>query len=448
MLNNGSGSDLRRELNFFDSTMINVGSVIASAIFIVPAAVAAHLGSAPLILVVWIFGGVISLFGAVAIAELGAMMPRAGGQYIYLAGIYGPLGGFLYGWTAFFVIMSASISAVAVVFATYLGHFFDLDAAGIKLVAILSIVLLTVINCFGIKLGALVQNGFTLLKMVALAFLVLVCFLAGRGMTSGVTPELPAIDFLSPGAALVLAMIAVLWAYDGWIEITFIAGEVKNPEKNIHRSLIVAVIIVIAAYLLINLGYMAVLSIEQMAVSSVVASDAAAAALGPAGAAFVAAAVAVSTFGANNGFIITGARIYYAMSKQGLFFRSFGWVHPEFKTPVYSLLGQGVVASLLVLSGTYEELFTYVVFASWLFYAMSCLGVIILRRREPDRDRPYKTWGYPFTPVVFIVFAVILIVSAVAEAPRESLIGAGMILLGVPVYYYWSTRREKTAEDN
>ena len=437
-----ASTDLRRDLTLLDSTMINVGSMIGSAIFIVPAVIALYLQSGPLIMTMWVAGGIISLFGALAIAELGGMMPRAGGQYVFLREIYGPLWGFLYGWTAFIVIISGSISAIAVAFATYLAYFFPMDDASIKITAIASIVLLTLVNCFGVKLGALIQNGLTFIKIGSLFLLGLLCMLLTDESASR---EIVMPDSL-PGsfsALLVAAMVAVLWAYDGWIEITFVAGEVKDPERNIHRSLAISMILVIALYALVNAGYLAVLPLETMAGSLLVASDAMEALMGPPGAAIIAAAVVISTFGANNGFVITGARIYYAMAKERLFFESFGKVHARFATPIPSLLGQGLWASLLVLTGTYEELFTYVVFASWIFYAMSCTGVMILRKRLPDVSRPYRTWGYPVTPVIFISFSIILVVVSILENPKDSLVGLGMILSGAPAYWYWSRKSNR-----
>ncbi len=311
----------------------------------------------------------------------------------------------------------------------------------VKIIAIASIAVLTVMNCFGVKLGAIVQNGFTLLKIASLGVLILLCLFLTGGETSILSSSLPAMPLTSLAGPLVLAMIAVLWAYDGWIEITFIAGEVRDPQTTIHRSLILATLIVIVMYVLVNLGYLAVLPIEAMASSQLVASDAAAAVLGSAGAAFVAGAVVLSTFGANNGYVITGARIYYAMAKEGLFFRSFGKVHPRFKTPIPSLIGQGVWASVLVLTGSYEQLFTYVVFASWIFYAMACYGVILLRKRMPDAPRPYRAWGYPSTAIIFILFALLLVVLAVIESPGDALIGIVMIASGIPAYYYWSHQK-------
>lgn len=430
-------TDLRRVLTLFDSSMIIVGSMIGSAIFIVPAIIAGYLQSGPLILLVWALGGIISLFGALAVAELGAMMPRAGGQYVFLTEIYGRLWGFLYGWTNFVVIMTGSISAIAVACATYLGHFFPMDDLTIKVVAIASILILTLANCFGVKLGAMIQNGITLIKIASLGSLVLIGFLL-----SGNLPEIPDPGSLAGSTPLLgsftLALIAVLWAYDGWIEITFVAGEVKRPEQNIHRSLILSTLLVIALYVAVNAVYLAILPLDTMADSPLVAAEAMRALLGPTGAGLIAAAVVVSTFGANNGFVITGARIYYAMARQGLFFRTFGEVHAHFATPVPSLLGQGAWACLLVFTGTYEQLFTYVVFASWIFYAMSATGVLLLRKMKPEIPRPYKTWGFPATPIIFALFAIVLVVVSVIENPRDTLVGLAMIVSGIPAYLFWA----------
>jgi APA family basic amino acid/polyamine antiporter len=438
-----ASNDLRRELTLLDSTMINVGSIIASAIFIVPASIAADLPSTFMILLVWVLGGVVSLFGALSIAELGALMPRAGGQFVYLREIYSPLWGFLYGWTAFVVIISGSISAIGVAFAAYLGYFIPLTETAIKSIAIASILLLTIINCFGVKLGAWIQNGFTFSKIAALGLLIFLSFILSGGASENFQPLFPSGSLTSLVGPFGISMIAVLWAYDGWIEITFVAGEVKHPEKNVHRSLILSTVIIILLYLLINIAYIYVMSIGKLGQSTLVASDAATIILGPAGASFIAIAVILSTFGANNGYIFTGARIYYAMAKEGVFFKSLSSIHPNYKTPIPSLLAQGVWASFLVLTGTYEELFTYVIFASWVFYGMSCVGVFLLRKRWPTAPRPYKTWGYPYTPILFIIFSVYIFISAVLENPRDSLIGTIMIVSGIPAYFVWRRRRRR-----
>lgn len=432
-----SHEDLPRTLSLLDATMINIGSMIGSGIFIVPATIALQLNSTPLIIAVWIVGGIVSLFGALAMAELGAMMPHAGGQFVYLREAYGALAGFLYGWTLFIVIQTAAIAAVAVGFATYLGYFFSLDDATTKVVAIASIILLTTINCYGAKLGATVQNIFTFLKVGALAAIVIASFALSGGSLANFDSNAPILHNTNFLNAVALALVGVLWSYDGWIEITYVAGEVKNPERNMLRSLFISTVIVIVFYILVNLAFIYVLGVQNVAQSSLVASDAATVIHGNIGAGIVALTVAISMFGANNGFVFTGSRIYYAMARAGLFFRSLGTIHPRFKTPVASLLLQGAWSCVLVLSGTYDQLIAYIIFASFLFYAMSCAAVMILRRRNPDALRPYKTWGYPLTPIVFILFAIALTINTIVESPSDTAIGCAMILAGIPAYWRW-----------
>lgn len=434
-------SELRRELSLLDSTMINIGSMIGSGIFLVPATVALYLHSASFIILVWIVGGIISLFGALSIAELGALYPRAGGQYVYLEKAYGPLWGFLYGWSAFTVIMAASIAAVAVGFATYLAFFLPLSAVGNKVVAILSIIILTTINCFGVKAGAIVQNLLTFLKIGMLGAFVVLGFIikGGTFYDSGSSNA----HFFSSNivGSIGLALVAILWAYDGWIEITYVAGEVKNPQRTIPRSLMLSTIIVIVLYVLINITYVSLLSVSTISNSRFVAADASSIILGPVGASIAAIGVIIATLGTNNGFILTGSRIYYAMSSEKIFFRSFASVHRRFHTPIPSLAGQGIWASILVLSGTFDQLITYVIFASWIFYAMAAGAVLILRKKSPESPRAYKTWGYPFTPVIFILFSLYLVFDTIIENPRDALIGLGIILLGLPAYFYWNRQK-------
>lgn len=434
-------ASLRRDLTLLDATMINIGSMVGSGIFLVPAAVALYVHSSLLVVLVWSIGGVVSLFGALSVAELGAMYPKAGGQYVYLREAYGPLWGFLYGWTAFAVIMTATIAAVAVGFASYLGYVVPLSETGVKIVAISSIAVLTAVNSLGVKLGSSIQNILTFLKIAALAGLVAISFALGHGSppgtVSGAGGDIPFPKILE---SLGLALVAVLWSYDGWVEITYVAGEVKAPERNIHRSVILSTLAVIIIYIVCNCSYIYVLSVETMSHSLLVAADAANAVLGPPGATAAAVAVSIAMLGCNNGFILTGARIYYAMSQEKLFFRSFHRVHPEFRTPVISLIGQGIWSSLLVLTGTFTQLFTYVMFASWIFYGMAAGAVILLRRRSPGLSRPYRAWGYPVVPVVFILFSGYLVVNTLIQDPRDSLIGLGIILAGLPAYRYWRRR--------
>jgi len=438
--------ELRRELTLLDSTMINVGTMIASAIFIVPATIAMHAQGSAVTVIVWIVGGMVSLMGALAIAELGAAMPEAGGQFIYLREAYGPVWGFLYGWGAFMVINTASIAAIAVAFAQYLGYFVPLNDTEIKIIAMLSTVLLTTINCFGLKLGAWTQNAFTFLKMAALAGIIVLSFVLKGGAAENFTPFFPAQSFSSLLGPIGLAMVAALWAYDGWIEITYVGSEVKNPQRNLPLSIIFSTLIVIALYVLISIACVYVLSVGTMgqamkaSSSYLVASEVATTIMGTAGAALVTIAILISTLGSNNGIVFTAARIPYAMAKEKLFFQAMAKVSAKYHVPLVALIVQGVWACILTASGSYDQLYTYVVFVSWLFYAMSCGAVIVLRRKAPNMPRPYKTWGYPVVPVVFILFAIWLVINTIVEAPRDAAIGAGIMLSGLPIYFYWKQK--------
>src|SRR6266571_2866171 len=427
--------------------MINVGTIIASAIFIVPSTIALLLhASAPTILV-WVVGGAVSLLGALCVAELGAAMPRAGGLYVYLSEAYGPVWGYLYGWTSGVVINPASIAAIAVGFATYLGFFTPLGAAGIKAVAIASIVALTVLNCLGVKPGTVTQNALTLIKMGVLAALIVIGFVLPGGSVANFRPLWPEGSFGSLIAPFGVAMVAALWAYDGWIEITYVGGEVKDPERNLPRSIVLSTVIGIALYCLVTASFTYVLSPAKMAASSLVASDAAQVTLGRAGAGLVAVAIMIATLGSNNGIVLTAARVPYAMARDGLLPRWLGGVHPRFLTPVPSLAVQAVVAIGLTListdpswKNTYNHLFTYVVLAEFVFYAMSCGAVIVLRRKEPGMVRPYKAWGYPVTPIVFILFALWLLYNTAREQPGDVAMSTLLILAGLPLYW-WQRRR-------
>ncbi|MFN0157342.1 MAG: APC family permease [Bacteroidota bacterium] len=434
-------NELRRELTLLDSTMVNVGTMIGSGIFLVPATIALYLNSSGLILLVWVFGGIVSLLGALSIAELGAAMPRAGGIYVYLREAYGPIWGFLYGWTAFAVTNTASIAAIAVGFATYLGYFVPLDATSTTVVAVVSIVGLTALNCLGLKLGAWIQNIFTISKLGAFVALLVCSLILPGGSTGNFLPFLPTEPFTNMFGAFGLALVAVLWSYDGWIEVTFVAGEVQNPARNVPRSIIYSTAIVILVYAAVNVVYLYILSPQTMAASTLVASDAATVLMGSLGAGVIAAAVMTSTLGTNNGIVFTAARIPYAMAREGEFFASLGAVHPKFRTPHIALIVQGIWACLLTLTGTYNQLITYIIFASFVFYGLAAGAVVVLRKKQPTMDRPYKTWGYPITPLLFVAFAAWLVINTIIEAPRDALIGAGIMLLGLPTYF--SLKRRK-----
>ena len=441
-------TDLKRELTLFDAVMINVGTMIASAIFIVPATVAAAVQGMGLMTLVWVIGGIVSLLGALSVAELAAAYPEAGGQYAYLREAYGTVWAFLYGWSNFSVINTASITAIGVGFAKYIGFFTPLSETGIRIIAIVSIVGLTLLNCRGVRLGATTQNVLTTLKIGSLIALIATSFLLPGGSPTHFEPLWPSGSLGQWIAPFGVAMVGVLWAYDGWIETTYVGSEITNPGRNLPRSIILSTLIVIALFTLASIAYVYVLSPAGMAGSDRVASDAAKVTMGSLGATLVAVAILISTLGANNGIILTAARIPYAMARQGVFFRAQGLVHARFGTPVVALVTQGAIASLLTLMPRcvlgvcsprplYDQLATYVVFAQFVFYALSAAAVIRLRRKAPLLERPYRTWGYPVTPIVFIAFAIWLVYNTIVQNPKDSAIGAVLILIGLPGYYYW-----------
>ena len=428
---------LKRVLSLLDATMINTGGIIGSGIFMVPATVAMLTGSSSLFFMVWIAGGIVSLFGALSVAELGAAMPRAGGQYVYLSEAYGPVWGYLYGWSAVAVINTASIAAVGVAFSEYLRFFFPITDISIKGIAVATIVLLTIINILDVKSGARFQNLFTISKLGAIFGIIILGLVMEGGSNQNLIPFFSNQSFTELVGPLGLAMVSVLWTFDGWIFITYVAGEVKNPGRNIPLSLIFCMLIVVSIYLLLNYVLIYTLGFTGMNGSDLVVSDAASVFLGNKGAAIVTLIILISLIGANNGFVLTSARINYAMAKDKLFFHQASQIHPRFKSPANALIIQCVWACLLTFTGTFNQLITYIIFASWIFYGMSAGAVIILRNKKPDMERPYKTPVYPWIPIIFILFAIFLTINTIMEAPRDAAIGAGIILAGLPMYYYW-----------
>lgn len=430
-------SNLKRVLTLTDATMINVGGILGSGIFMVPATVALYTLSSSLFFLVWIIGGVVSLFGALSVAELGAAMPKAGGQYVFLNKAYGPLWGFLYGWTAVAVINTASIAAVAMAFSEYLGFFFVLSPFEVKSIAIVSILILTIINIVDVKSGARFQNLFTYTKISAISIVIFLGLSLDGGSSNNLFPFLSDSSFSSLIGPLGLAMVAVLWTFDGWIFVTYVAGEVKDPGKNIPLSIILCMVIVVSIYLTLNYVLVYVLGFDKMIGSELVMSDAALVFLGNKGAAIITVIILISLIGANNGFVLTSARINYAMARDGLFFKQAAIIHKKFKSPANALLMQCVWSSILTLTGTFNQLITYIIFASWIFYAMSAGAVIVLRKKLPNLKRPYQIPLYPWIPIIFILFAVFLTINTILEAPRDAAIGSVLILAGLPFYRYW-----------
>ena len=428
---------LKRVLSLMDATMINAGGIIGSGIFMVPATVALYTASSSLFFMVWILGGVVSLFGALSVAELGAAMPKAGGQYVFLNEAYGPVWGYLYGWSAVVVINTASMAAVGVAFAEYLKFFYTISDLAVKEIAIFSIILLTIINIVDVKSGARFQNVFTFAKLGAILGVILLGLFLEGGSTQNFSPlftDRPPLSLIGP---LGLAMVAVLWTFDGWIFVTYVAGEVKNPERNIPLSLIFCMVIVVTVYLALNTVLVYVLGFDQMIGSELVMADAASKFIGGKGAAIVTIIILISLIGANNGFILTSARINYAMARDNRFFKQAAIIHPKFQSPANALIIQCIWACILTFSGTFNQLITYIIFASWIFYGMSAGAVIILRKKKPDMERPYQIPFYPWIPIIFILFAIFLTVNTILEAPRDAAIGTGLILAGLPLYYYW-----------
>ena len=428
---------LKRVLSLMDATMINAGGIIGSGIFMVPATVALYTASSSLFFMVWILGGVVSLFGALSVAELGAAMPKAGGQYVFLNEAYGPVWGYLYGWSAVVVINTASMAAVGVAFAEYLKFFYTISDLAVKEIAIFSIILLTIINIVDVKSGARFQNVFTFAKLGAILGVILLGLFLEGGSTQNFSPlftDRPPLSLIGP---LGLAMVAVLWTFDGWIFVTYVAGEVKNPERNIPLSLIFCMVIVVTVYLALNTVLVYVLGFDQMIGSELVMADAASKFIGGKGAAIVTIIILISLIGANNGFILTSARINYAMARDNRFFKQAAIIHPKFQSPANALIIQCIWACILTFSGTFNQLITYIIFAAWIFYGMSAGAVIILRKKKPDMERPYQIPFYPWIPIIFILFAIFLTVNTILEAPRDAAIGTGLILAGLPLYYYW-----------
>jgi APA family basic amino acid/polyamine antiporter len=432
-------AELPRKLSVLDAAAIVVGTVIGSAIFIVPSSVAQSLPSIPSFLGVWVFTGVLSFFGALAYAELGAMMPRTGGQYVFLRQSFGPLPAFLCGWAFFLVIQSGAIATLAAGFSIYLSYFIPLGAVPAKVVAVTLILALTFVNILGVRQGAAVQKTFTLLKLSGIAIVVASAFaFTGEGSSS---TETATFTFSSFG----VAMIAGLWAYEGWNCLSFVAGEVKNPQRSIPIALGLGVAAIMAIYLLANLAYLRVLPLGEIAETPRVAATVAERTLGAMGASFVSLTILLSIIGSTNGNVLTAARVYFAQARDGLFFDRVAEIHPRYRTPWVSLLFQGAWASILAASGSYEKLFEYVIFASWIFYGMTVTGVLILRRREPHRERPYRMWGYPVTPILFAGVSFWFVLNTLVTRPGPSLLGLAIIATGIPVYFYWRRSAVKTA---
>ena len=429
-------AELPRQLSLFDSTCIVIGTTIGVGIFIVPGSIARELPSESLILATWVLTGLISFFGALAYAELGAMMPDSGGQYVYLREAYGPFPAFVAGWVAFLITQSGSIAAVSVGFGIYLSYLIPRVPGVIYWAPVCVIAFFTFVNYRGVRSGARTQNIFTALKVGGLLLLIGSAFVPGAPVTHAANLAAPPLAV----NGLVLAMLGCFLAYDGWQYIAFVAGEVREPQRNIPLSLALGTAIVILLYLSANLAYFHVLPLGQIAATEHVAATFAERTMGPLGATVIALAIMLSSAGAANGAILTSPRIYFAQARDGLFFRKLQEIHPRFKTPAFSILVQGIWTAILALSGSYDALISYALCAMWLFHAMTVFGVIVLRRRYPERARPYRMWGYPVAPLLFALFALWFVVNTFISRPGPSIAGGLIIAVAVPIYYVWKRR--------
>ena len=458
-----SQPSLARALGLWSASSIVVGTVIGSGVFLVPSSMIRSVGSVKTLFLVWIVAGILSLFGALTYAELAAAMPEAGGEYVYLSAAYGPFWGYLYGWTQFWVAKSGSIATLAAGFYTYLNVFFPLLATPLlvlpwhigpggsrleihygQLVAIALILILGGINYLGVRAGGNVQVFVTAVKLTLLISIVAVGFFAPQGSSAHFSEHISASAGISGFFA---AMVSALWAYDGWNNVSMVSSEIRRPQRNLPRALIFGTMTVIAVYVLINLVYFYVLSPAQVGASHRVAADMMNAIGGRTAVAAVTFAVLISILAALNGSILSGARVPYAMARDGLFFQTAAIVNARFRSPSHAMLLLCLWSCIVVLSGWFDDLYNFVIFGSWILYLMTALSVIVLRRKRPDLERPYHVIAYPFVPVLFVAVALLLLTSTLQTRPRESLMGLGMMALGVPFYFFWKSKQGRQFSD-
>jgi APA family basic amino acid/polyamine antiporter len=475
-------NELSRQLGFFTVLTIVIGAVIGSGIFKKPALMADSLGSPELMIIVWVAAGLLTLFGALTNAEIASMITATGGQYVFFEKMYGRLIAFLYGWGLFAIIQTGSIASITWVFAEYsqffdafkmpefftaeqieaskfhipgIGNIYPLDKFGIKLITSGTILFLTFVNYFGVIFGGRVANIFTTAKVLAILILVGFGFAWGGGSMDNFTLDTNDYTYASLGltAGILAALSGAFWSYDGWNNITYIAGEVKKPQINIPKALALGTVIIISIYVLINLAFLYVLPVSEMSNSVIVAADVAAKAMGTAGAAFVSAAVMISTFGTSNGTIMVSARVYYAMARNRMFFTSVGKTHKRFKTPANALIWQGLWSCMLTFSGTFDTLTDMLIFVSWIFYAAGAYGVFVLRKKMPDVPRPYKVIGYPYIPAIFVLFASAFVIMTlynditqyIADPENnivKSAFGLLLVLIGLPIFFWFDRKKD------
>jgi APA family basic amino acid/polyamine antiporter len=451
---------LVRGLSLLDSVLLLVSGIIGSSIFLTAKDIAGPLPQPMLFLLVWVIGGVVSLFGCVAFAELGSMFPESGGQYVYLREAYGDLVAFLYGWMLFAVANGGTIAALSVASAAYTGKVFPIVSQEHVVVSLgglvitrahvfglLLITLLTGINVMGLRWGALLQNLSTWTKFVAMAAFVVLGFAVGKGDWShfrghgvSLTMGLHSTQLIS---AMGIALIAVFFAYDGWVYITWVAGEVKEPRRNVPLAMVLGVIVVGVIYMAMNMTYLYALPIQEIAQHETIAHAAAAALFSPHAAMWLSLTIAVSCFSAAATCTLSGARVSLAMAQDGVFFKRMAVIHPKWRTPAFSLIAQGVWAALLTLSGRYDQLYTYVIYGMVLSYTLTVIGMFLLRWKRPEIPRPYRCTGYPWIPAIFVLVGTAWTLNTIVTRPTEAFWGTAIVLIGVPGYLYWKWSARK-----
>jgi basic amino acid/polyamine antiporter, APA family len=452
---------LVRGLGGWAAAAIVVGTMIGTGIFIVPAEMARDAGSAWLVTLVWIVGGALTLFGALAAAELGAALPEAGGTYAYLNRAYGPAWGFLFGWVYCVLGAPTSIAAIAAGLVRFVGFFFPFAATPVfswhvslpwmqahtvtliwaQLLAVVAIAAVTFINYLGVRLGGEVQVALTIVKIAAIVAVIAVAFFFGHGTVANFHSLSPAGAGVLGLSGFLTAMAGALWSYDGWVNLTFVGSEIRNPERNIPLALFGGVALVCGLYVAMSAACFFVLPFSKVAASSLVASDVVARATGHSLASWLTLAMIVCALGTLNSSILTNARVDYAMARDGLFFRVARGVNPRFHTPSRALVFQAILASVLALRGTFEDLLSLYVFIVWIFYALETAAVIRLRKKEPNLARPYHTWGYPVLPILFVIGALAFTVNRIMQFPLSSCLGLALMFFGFVFYRHWRARR-------
>jgi amino acid transporter len=452
-----SRTELKRDLGTWPAMSIVVGTVIGSGIFLVPKTMIQRVGSVEWVFAIWVVGGLLSLAGALSYAELAAALPEAGGEYAFLREAYGPMWGFIYSWTQMWVAKSGSIATLATGFFVYLSNFFapldtvfytiplplgphggPLELRWGQLFAIGLIAFLGWLNYFGVKLGGEVQVTVTAIKVALIAVVIAAGLFVGHAHTAPATP-VATVTF----SGIIAALVAALWAYDGWNNVSMVASEIRNPQKNLPLALIGGTLAVIAVYLLANVAYFRIMTPHEVAGADRVAADMMRKIWHAPGANAVSIAAMISIFAALNGSILTGSRVPYAAAREGYFFSAIGYVNPKYRTPGVSIAALSAWAAVLVLTGKYDDLFNLVIFASWILYGMTAAAVIVLRIKRPELVRPYRTLGYPVVPILFVAGASVLLLTTLRDRPRESLMGIALILLGLPFYFYWRKAAQK-----